>query len=117
MSKAVALQIESRLHYLWKEGDRDLVDTYERVMRDRDVARYEQSVVANARETAMNSRRMFAAALLSTPTGEIRITRAALALVGGPVSDFVIHEYEDFATNTLVYSIHSRGEKSKAGVG
>lgn len=84
--------------------------TFRRLVQARDLAIYDRSVVMNARTEARLMRFAFAAAILSNPKKELRITHAAQQSIMGPGDKIAIVELKDMATGEVIYRIKDADE-------
>jgi hypothetical protein len=82
-----------------------LLDTFDRLMRERDINTYDRSRLANALREARTLRYAFAAAILSAPDQRIYITDAARHDISERDS---ILETEDMPNRRTVYELRRR---------
>lgn len=86
-----------------------LMQTFERILRERDLTTYNRGMVESATERAEHAERAFFAACLSQPDNTLRINARAIHLVGGPHSkEFELLATDDFANNEKVYVVRRR---------
>lgn len=107
ITKQTAVELEMRLAAHFRPEDETLVGTLDRLLRARDLERYDRSAVEHARKEAKELRVMFGAAILSAENQELRIDRRAQQRLNGP-ERFELISYEDMATNCLVFKIRER---------
>jgi hypothetical protein len=101
-------QIEMMLRPYMKPGE-GFVDAMDRIIRERDLARYDAGRNEHAIENERAIRRMFFAACLSQPEQTLKIDPRALHMVDGPHSnEFELHESDDFAMDMKIYRVARR---------
>lgn len=78
------LVIDRLRHY--SRGAETLIETLERLLKDRELGIYDLSRVNNATEESRGLRILFAAAILSSPEKMLRVTAIAQHALAGPDS-------------------------------
>jgi hypothetical protein len=96
------LEILLAPHY--REEDGSLVETLRRLLQSRTLEQYDRATVTHAREESKSLRVALAAACLSQPNRQLRISRRAQAALQGP-ERIELQSSEDMATNEIVFSV------------
>lgn len=107
LTRTDLIEIETLLRLHWKQEDgQRLSATLERLLRDRDVSKFDAGTLEFQRQEAKDARVALAAAIMSTQERQIRIARVAIENLRGP-GEFSIVELEDPTTREMILRVVS----------
>lgn len=105
-------EVVVRLDHYSRPGE-TLIETLERIVKDRELGIYDLARVQNATDEARGLRIMFAAAIMSSEKKELRISPLAQHDLAGPGArqNIVITEHHDPISGDVIYKCFDRSRQ------